>query len=131
MVKSNNADQLCNPSIEEHLLAPSSSKTVDLADLPNKSAIIMINSQEQRSTHERLSCPSLEEQCSTHVPNNISALVADANMIDAEVANINTNSGCDSLEDITVYEVVTKYQNTPQWTVANIPHYSFSLVTGK
>ena len=29
MVKSNNADQSCNPSIEEHLLAPSPSKIVD------------------------------------------------------------------------------------------------------
>ena len=91
MVESSNSEQSCNPSIERHPLASSSSKIVDSADLPTKSSTreaqpselsdfcqpklngelttIMLNSQEQPSTHERPYDPSLEERPSTPNPN--------------------------------------------------------------
>ena len=97
----------------------------------SNSLMTTTTSYEQLSTPERSYGPSLAEQCPTPVSNHISAPGADVNMLDTKVANINTNGGRDSLEDIPVFEVVTEYQNTPQSTVANYPHIFLQLCDGQ
>ena len=59
----------------------------------------------ERSTPDRPSGPLLEEPFSISLPNNDSNINTDVN--DAKVGDITAHNECDSLEDITVYEVVT------------------------
>ena len=87
----------------------------------------MINSEmntasipEQHNTPERL--PSV---------NSASVLDTDVYMVDAEVASINVKDEFESLEDITVYEVVTEYQSTPPISTANYPHLFLQLRDGQ
>ena len=75
---------------------------------------------EQPNIPERL--PSL---------NNPSVLDTNVYMIDAKVAGINAQDEFDSLEDITVYEVVTEYPSAPQISTANYPHIFLQLRNGK
>ena len=63
--------------------------------------------------------------------NNISAIDTDVCMIDAEVASINAHEELESLEDITVYEVVTEYQSAPPISTANYPHIFLQLRDGQ
>ena len=51
-------------------------------------------------------------------------------MMDVEVANINTDGDFESLEGITVYEVVTEYENIPLVTNADYPHILLQLRDG-
>ena len=53
--------------------------------------------------------------------NHLSSLDTDVGMSETEVASINAHGEFDSLEDITVYEVVTEYQSAPTMLTANYP----------
>ena len=52
-------------------------------------------------------------------------------MVDAEVADINAHNECESLEDITVFEVVTNFQATPKIPASNYPHIFLQLFEGQ
>ena len=62
-------------------------------------------------------------------PNNNADANTDVN--DAEVADIIAHPDGDSLEEITVYEVVTEYQTTSTATLANYPHIFLQLHEGQ
>ena len=63
--------------------------------------------------------------------NNLSSLDTDVCIVEAEVASINAHGEFDSLEDITVYEVVTEYQSAPPISTANYPHIFLQLRDGQ
>ena len=52
-------------------------------------------------------------------------------MVEAEVASINAREEFESLEDITVYEVVTEYQSAPPISTAKYPHIFLQLRDGQ
>ena len=52
-------------------------------------------------------------------------------MVDSEVAGINTHDESESLEDLTIYEVVTDYQGAPPISTTNYPHIFLQLLDGQ
>ena len=83
----------------------------------------------------QINTASLSEQ--PHAPgpsinlNHLSSLDTDVGMSETEVASINAHGEFDSLEDITVYEVVTEYQSAPTMLTANYPHVFLQLRDGQ
>ena len=102
----NSTDNMCNNNNE----AMSETRTSNESPL-NQS---MINDEiinERPSTPERPSGPSLEERFHDPILNSASCSTTDVDMADSEVANIYTHEEFESLEDLTVYEVVTEYRD--------------------
>ena len=97
------------PSLEERLLQSN----------PSSLLLITTGLHEQLSTPERPSDPSLEEQFEGPNSSNTQVLSTDVYMADSENASITTHDEFESLEDITVYEVVTDYQHTPPISTTN------------
>ena len=98
--------------------------------ISNMEVVIIENEPNiELSTPDRPSGPLLEEQFSTSLPNNNSSINTDVN--DAEVGDNIAHNECDSLEDITVYEVVTEYQTTSTASFNNYPHIFLQLHEGQ
>ena len=66
---------------------------------------------DQLGTPERPSEPALEEQFRDSYLDSTSVPETDIHMVEAEVADINTREEFESLEDLTVYEIVTEYRD--------------------
>ena len=107
-----------DPSLEEQFVDVIISKG---PAYESESAATKINFNTELSTPERSSDPLLEEQFSAPFPNNISVLNINDSRVEAEEEDINAYHECESLEDITVYEVVTEYQTTPQPPATKYP----------
>ena len=87
--------------------------------------------QNQPSTPERSSEPSLEEKFPVPASNDLSVPGTDVHMVDSGVANIRALNEFESLEDQTVYEVVTECQNAPQGSNTDYPHINLQLCDGQ
>ena len=79
------------------------------------------------STPERSSEPSLEEESLVYTSSESSA----ETMINTEVAAIDEHNELESLEDITVYEVITEYTNVPLPAHTSHPHIYLQLWDGQ
>ena len=88
-------------------------------------------SDQQPSTPERPSGPSLEQKFRDPILNGASSSTTNVDMADSEVANMTTHQEFESLEDLTVYEVVTEYQSVPPISTTNYPHIFLQLRDGQ
>ena len=97
-----------------------SSNTEALISLTAKSPINADSTSEQPNAPER-----------SISGNILPSLDTDVCMVEAAVASINAHGEFDSIEDITVYEVVTEYQSAPPISTANYPHIFLQLRDGQ
>ena len=88
---------------------------------PNPSTILtnITGPCEQLSTPERSSDPTHEEQFQNPILPSTVVIGTDVDMADSEVAGLKTLEEIESLEDLTVYEVVTEYQDHPPTSTTN------------
>ena len=85
------------------------------------SKVKSVNYEEQPSTPERSSDPSLEEQFQDSVLHSTLAIGVNTVMDDSEVESFNPIEAFESLEDLTVYEVVTEYRESQPTSTTNYP----------